>query len=210
MNLHVIGAGLGRTGTNSLKLAIEHLGLGPCHHMEDVPDHLDQVPLWSAAMGGSPDWDAIYRGYASAVDWPTAAFFRELVDVYPSAKFVLTLRRKDSWAESFSETVYKLASGREHAPAPMLPLLHMIAGVICRTGFPEGLDATALAGAFVTHNAAVEATIPAPRLLIYWVSEGWEPLCRFLGAPVPEEPFPHTNRRDQFWDNVSVKTRPMS
>jgi len=85
----------------------------------------------------------------------------------------------------------------------------MIAGVVRKTGFPEGLDAAALARAFVAHNDAVKAAIPAPRLLTYQVTEGWEPLCRFLGAPVPEEPFPHTNRRDQFWDNVSAKTRPL-
>lgn len=122
--MHVIGAGLGRTGTNALKLAIEHLGLGPCHHMEEVPDHPEQVLLWSAALGGSPDWDAIYRGYARAVDWPTVAFFQDLASVYPSAKFVLTLRGPDSWAESFSKTVYKLVAERQHAPADTASTAH--------------------------------------------------------------------------------------
>jgi len=207
MTLHVIGAGLGRTGTNSLKLAIEHLGLGPCHHMEEVPEHPEQVPLWSAALGGHADWNALYRGYESAVDWPTAAFLRDLAGVYPLAKFVLTLRDADTWAESFSKTIYKLVSERGQAPAPMHPLLRMIDGVVRRTGLSEGLDAAALARAFVSHNEEVKATIPASRLLTYQVTEGWEPLCRFIGTPVPREPFPHTNRRNEFWANVAAKTR---
>jgi len=205
--MHVIGAGLGRTGTNSLKLAIEHLGLGPCHHMEEVPEHPGQVPLWSAALGGHPDWDAISRGYASAVDWPTIAFLPDLARIFPSAKFILTLRNPDIWAESFSETIYKLVTGRGQAPAAMQPLFLMIDEVVRRTGFFEGLDAAALARAFVAHNEGVKATIPAPRLLTYEVTEGWEPLCRFLGTTVPREPFPHTNRRNEFWDNVAAKTR---
>ncbi len=207
MTLHVIGAGLGRTGTNSLKLAIERLGLGPCHHMEEVPDHPEQVALWSAALDGHADWDAIHQGYASAVDWPTVAFFRELASSCPSARFVLTVRDPDRWAESFSQTIYKLVGGRDQAPAPMRPLLHMIAQAVGKTGFPDGLDLAAAARAFVAHNDAVKEAILASRLLIYEVTEGWVPLCRFLGAPVPDEPFPHTNQRDQFWGNVASKTR---
>jgi len=155
--------------------------------MEEAPEHPEQVPLWSAALGGHPDWDALYRGYESAVDWPTAAFFPDLAGVYPLAKFVLTLRDAGIWAESFLETIYKLVSERGQAPAPMHPLLRMIDGVVRRTGFSEGLDAAALARAFVAHNEGGKATIPASRLLVCKVTEGWEPLCRFLGATVPRE-----------------------
>src|SRR5215216_2061299 len=103
MPLSVIGTGVGRTGTYSLKLALNQLGLGPCHHMEEVLLHMPvQVPLWAAAADGRPDWEAIYNGYRSGVDWPTAGFFRELRAAYPHARFVLTIRSPESWLQSFS------------------------------------------------------------------------------------------------------------
>lgn len=202
--MKVIGVGVGRTGTYSLKLALERLGLGPCHHMEEVLHNPPvQVPLWSAALQGRADWTAIYRGYASAVDWPTAGFFRELSAAYPSARFVLTHRSPDSWVQSFSETIYKLTAGEVPAPPPMKPFLDMAGGVIARTGFPNGLDATGLGRAFAAHMDAVKATIPADRLLVYQVKEGWTPLCAFLGVAEPREPFPRSNDRAEFWDRVS-------
>lgn len=202
--MKVIGVGVGRTGTYSLKLALERLGLGPCHHMEEVLRNPPvQVPLWSAALRGRADWAAIYRGYASAVDWPTAGFFRELNTVYPSAKFILTHRSPDSWVQSFSETIYKLTLGEVSGPPEMKPLLDMASGVVDRTGFPNGLDAAGLARAFAAHNDAVKATIPADRLLVYQVKEGWEPLCAFLGVAEPAEQFPRSNDRTEFWEKVA-------
>ncbi len=207
MALQVIGAGVGRTGTYSLKLAINRLGLGPCHHMEEVIFHMpEQVPLWVAAANGAPDWAAIYQGYQSAVDWPTAGFFRELAKAYPAAKFVLTVRSTESWVESFSATIYKLLGTREKAPQDMQEWLEMSARVIAKTGFPPGLDMAALAKAFEAHNAAVKAAIPAERLLVYQVKEGWAPLTAFLGVTPPDEPFPRTNDRGEFWDRVSGKS----
>jgi Sulfotransferase domain len=206
MTLQVIGAGVGRTGTYSLKLALNQLGCGPCHHMEEVlHDMAAQVPLWTAAVNGHPDWEAIYKGYESAVDWPTAGFFRELSAAYPSAKFVLTTRSPESWAQSFSETIYKLLAGKDNAPPEMRAWLDMAVGVIDKTGFPAGLDMAGLMRAFTAHNDAVKAAIPADQLLVYQVKEGWEPLCAFLGAPVPADPFPRTNDRGEFWDRVSGK-----
>lgn len=202
--MKVIGLGVGRTGTYSLKLALERLGLGPCHHMEEVifnpPLH---IPLWTAALRGRADWAAIYRGYASAVDWPTAGFCRELYAAYPSAKFVLTHRSVESWVESFSATIYKLTTGEVPVPPHMTPFLAMAGGVIARTGFPIGLDAAGLERAFNTHIDAVKATIPADRLLVYQVKEGWGPLCAFLGVEEPAEPFPRTNNRTEFWDRLA-------
>ena len=123
MPLKIIGAGVGRTGTYSLKLAINQLGLGPCHHMEEVLSNMPaQVPLWAAAVNGRPDWEAVYNGYESAVDWPTAGFFRELSATYPTAKFVLTHRSPESWAQSFSQTIYKLMAEKENAPKEMQAL----------------------------------------------------------------------------------------
>lgn len=204
MALTVIGAGVGRTGTYSLKLAINQLGFGPCHHMEEVLIKMPrQLPLWQAAVTGKPDFAAIYDGYPAAVDWPTAGFFRELHAAYPDAKFILTHRSTESWVESFSATIYKLISSPEAAPEPMREWLAMCTEVIARTGFPLGLDKAALGHAFENHVAAVKATIPAAQLLVYQVKQGWEPLCAFLGVPAPDEPFPRTNDRAEFWDRVS-------
>jgi NADH:ubiquinone oxidoreductase subunit len=206
MALKVIGAGVGRTGTYSLKLALNQLGLGPCHHMEEVlhnqPVH---VPLWAAAVNGQPDWEAIYKGYESAVDWPTAGFFRELSAAYPSARFVLTHRSPESWARSFSETIYKLMAEKDHVPPEMHAWLELGTGVIAKTGFPRGLDMSSLMQAFTDHNDAVKAAIPADQLLVYQVKEGRGPLCAFLGVPAPADPFPRTNDRGEFWDRVSGK-----
>ncbi|MEZ5832165.1 MAG: sulfotransferase [Dongiaceae bacterium] len=202
--MKVIGVGVGRTGTHSLKLAIEQLGLGPCHHMEEVLHNPTvQVPLWAAAVKGRADWQAIYQGYESAVDWPTAGFFRELNAVYPSARFILTHRSPENWVQSFSETIYKLLGAKDAAPRELQPLLEMTVGVIAKTGFPTGLDEAGLARAFAAHNDAVKATIPAHRLLVYQVKDGWGPLCAFLGLPEPAGPFPRSNDRAEFWDRVS-------
>ena len=205
MTMHVIGAGVGRTGTYSLKLAINRLGFGPCHHMEEVLHNRPlQVDLWIAALDGHPDWAAIYQGYESAVDWPTAGFFRELNTAYPSAKFVLTHRSAQSWAESFSSTIYKLLEGRDQAPEEMRAWLNMVVGVIDKSGFPSGLEVPGLMTAFSAHNDAVKSVIPDDRLLIFEVKDGWAPLCEFLGVPVPDEPFPRTNDRSEFWDLVAA------
>jgi hypothetical protein len=206
MTMHVIGAGVGRTGTYSLKLALERLGAGPTHHMEEVLyNMLAQVPLWSSALSERPDWEAIYRGYASAVDWPTAGFFRELHQTYPSAKFVLTHRSPESWADSFGSTIHTLLSNGDQAPPEMKAWLEMARGVIAKTGFPAGLDRDGLIDAFIAHNEAVKKTIPSSQLLVYEVREGWEPLCDFLAVPVPSEPFPRSNDRAEFWDRVAGK-----
>lgn len=207
MSISIFGAGVGRTGTYSLKLAINQLGLGRCHHMEEVLQYMPvQVPLWSAALSGCPDWQTIYSGYKSAVDWPTAGFFRELIATYPSAKFVLTHRNPENWADSFGTTIYKLLAGRDAAAPPeMKAWLEMVNGVIAKTGFPGNLDRNGLIRRFVAHNEAVKKAIPAGQLLVYEVKEGWGPLCKFLNVPVPAEPFPRTNDRGEFWDRVTGK-----
>jgi hypothetical protein len=205
--MHVIGAGVGRTGTYSLKLAINQLGLGPCFHMEEVLHNMStQVPLWSAALKGSPNWPDIFSGFESTVDWPTAAFYRELIEEYPSAKFVLTVRSPESWAASFGSTIYKFIAGRDEAPPEMKDWLEMAEGVISSSGFRAGLSDDDLMNAFVAHNESVKATIPASQLLVFEVKDGWEPLCKFLGTEIPDEPFPRTNDREEFWDLVSGNT----
>jgi len=159
-----------------------------------------QVPMWQAAVDGRPDWPALYAGYESAVDWPTAGFSRELAAAFPEAKFLLTVRSPDSWAASFSQTIYPFITERERLRKEVLPWIDMAAGVIHKTGFPDGLDVAGLKDAFIAHNEAVKAMIPAKRLLVYEVKQGWGPLCEFLGAPVPDEPFPRSNDRSEFWE----------
>jgi hypothetical protein len=204
MPLHVIGAGVGRTGTYSLKTAINQLGLGPCHHMEEVILNMPvQLPLWQAAADGKPNWSAIYDGYAAAVDWPTAGFYRELLETYPTARFVLTTRSSEAWVESFGSTIYELLGKADTAPVPMRPWLAMVNQVLDKTGFPPGLDSAGLMAAFEKHIASVKAAIPASQLLVFEVKQGWGPLCHFLGVPVPDTPFPRTNDRAEFWDKVA-------
>lgn len=203
MTLKVIGAGLGRTGTNSLRIALNMLGIGPCHHMEEVIMNMPvQVPLWQEAVDGHPDWTAIYKGYSSAVDWPTAAFYNELSEVYPDAKFILTMRSPESWTASFSETIYKFMDGSDGAPPHMQAWIKMGLAAISKSGLPNGLSMTDLTKAFIAHNDAVKAVIPASRLLAFEVKQGWEPLCKYLGLAVPQEEFPKTNGREEFWEII--------
>lgn len=203
MALRVIGAGVGRTGTYSLRVALERLGFGPCHHMEEVATNMPvQLPLWQAALRGEADWEAIYDGYASAVDWPTARFYRELNAVYPDARFILGDRSPDSWAASFSQTIYKLLAERDKAPEVLHEWLEMTVELTAQNGMPLGLDTAGLEAAYTAHVEAVKAEIPASRLLVYQVRDGWEPLCTFLDVPQPDEPFPRTNNRGEFWDLI--------
>lgn len=204
MSLKVIGAGVGRTGTYSLKLAINQIGLGPCHHMEEVLHNMaTQVPLWSAAASGAPEWSRIFSGYRSTVDWPTACFFRDLAKEYPEARFVLTVRDPKRWADSFGATIYKLLGSIDQAPQEKQAWLRMASEVIAMTGFPPGLDRDELAQAFISHNRAVKEAIPPDRLLEFEVKHGWQPLCDFLDVPVPDIDFPRTNHREEFWDRVN-------
>ncbi len=205
MAINIIGAGLGRTGTNSLKLAINQLGFGPCHHMEEVLKNGSiQVPLWSETLKGNANWISNYDGFKSAVDWPTAGFFRELINEYPTAKFILTERSPENWADSFGSTIYKLVEGKDNAPEKMHAWLNMVNEVLTKSGFPQGLDRDGLMKGFIAHNKAVREVIPEEQLLIYQVKDGWEPLCKFLDVPVPNEPFPRTNNREEFWELVNA------
>jgi hypothetical protein len=205
LSLKVVGAGVGRTGTYSLKLALNQLGFGPCYHMEEIIlDMPNKLPHWQAIVAGDPDFETVYDGYRAAVDWPTASYYRELHAAYPEAKFILTHRSPENWVESFSETIYKLISNAGDAPEPMRPWLETTSAVIAKAGFRLGLDRDQLQAAFARHNADVEAAIPAEQLLVYQVKEGWEPLCDFLGVLLPDGPFPRTNDRSEFWDKVSA------
>jgi len=188
MALKVICAGLSRTGTISLKLAIEALGFGPCQHGVDILLHPERVPLWERAFEGKPDWDAIFDGYSACADIPSALFWRQLSRRYPEAKVILTIREVEAWLASVRSTVEGGGLARNET-TPLAPLLRrmMPAG-----GAP---DPDQMAQSYRMHNRAVVDGIPRERLLIYQVRQGWAPLCAFLGVPVPDAPFPHANSK---------------
>ena len=207
MALEVIGFGVGRTGTFSLKLALEQLGFGPCHHMEEVDVRSEaQRAQWKAAAAGKVNWEEAYAGFRSAVDWPTAAFCDELVRAYPKAKFLLTTRDPNAWFESFSKTIAPLIDPDGNAYEVLEPFNDMVRAIIRKTGFEIPSTRDELVAAFKRHVAFVQRTVPAGRLLVFEVAQGWEPLCTFLGVPTPNTPFPKTNTTQEFWASVQSDT----
>ena len=195
MALKVIGAGLGRTATFSLKFALEHLGLGPCHHMSEVfAAGRRQVPLWLDVVAGRPQWDAIYDGFQSTTDYPGCTYWRELAAHYPDAKVVLTVRDPDSWFDSVSETIFSegMQGSLEGSPVGA-----MMQGVIFDHFDGDIRDRAYMTDWFARRNQAVIDALPPERLLVFAPKQGWEPLCAFLGVPVPDGPFPRVNSRDE-------------
>jgi hypothetical protein len=190
MALKVIGAGFGRTGTMSLKVALEQLGF-PCYHMvECFPKGPSHWKLWEAVDGGDPDWDAIFRGYTAAVDFPTCTSYAALAEHYPDARVVLTVRDPGSWFDSVQGTIF----GREWLE--FLPTSE--AGPYMKATIDDYFDGRMhdrdhLLRRFDEHVAAVQAAIPPERLLVFQVAEGWKPLCEFLDLPAPESAFPNVN-----------------
>ncbi len=205
--LEVIGAGLGRTGTLSLKAALEQLGFTGCYHMVDVFAHPEHVPLWQAAADRKRvDWDALFAGYRSAVDWPAAHFWRGLADHYPNAKVILTERDPEKWYKSFSETILRLLT-MPPAPNPEMQAHgKMVRDIITEQTFGGKLDDKAhILDVYRRHNEDVRRTIPVDRLLVFDAPQGWEPLCRFLGVPVPKTEFPRTNSTDEFIARIAPR-----
>lgn len=204
MALKVIGSGFGRTGTKSIKEALEILGLGPCHHMYEVVENLDQLPNWLALVDGkSGDLNSVYSGYSSQVDWPGAHFWRQSMAAFPDAKVLHSVRPAEKWWSSFDRTIGKLLDTYPSMdlPPPVRDLLDMNRNFIGEQTFGgEFRDREAAIAAFEQRTADVRAAVPADKLLVFDVAEGWEPLCAFLDVPVPDTPFPHHNLRADFWD----------
>ncbi len=201
MPLEVIGPGFGRTGTNSLKVALEHLGFGPCHHMFEVRDNPELLPDWEAAARGEKvDWDKVFAGYRSQVDWPGARYWRELAAHFPKAKVILTVRDPDAWFDSAQATIFPFVTARGTHPSPHAnAIAEMAYRLIAIPTFDDRMTEREHATrVFRRHIAEVQAEIAADRLLTFDLSDGWEPLCDFLGVAVPEIPFPKTNSSKQF------------
>ena len=206
MALKVIGAGFGRTGTASLKAALEELGLDRCYHMTEVFPRPEHVPVWQAAAEGKAvDWDGLFKGYQATVDWPGCTFYRELRQHYPDAKVILSVRDPEAWYKSATETIYSMS--RRGFPISLVPLLvprlrrfvRMVSTIIWQNTFHNRFEDKAYAlSVFNDHIAEVKQTVPPEKLLIYEVKEGWEPLCDFLEMPIPDKPFPRLNDSSAF------------
>jgi hypothetical protein len=194
MTLSVIGAGLGRTGTASLKVALEVLEFGKCHHMSEVFGSPEQIDLWTKAAAGKPDWPATFKGYGAAVDFPTSAFWRELAAFYPGAKIILSLRDPEKWWESTQETIL---SPLAVSSMPQMPFAPVVKDVVWRFFDDRIHDHDHMIATFNRHNEAVKREIAKDRLLVFDAKDGWGPLCAFLGKPVPKEPFPRVNSKEE-------------
>jgi hypothetical protein len=208
--VRVIGAGFGRTGTTSLKAALETLGFGPCYHMTEVfarPGHAD---AWISAWRGKPvDWDALLGEYEAAVDWPACTFYEELMERYPDAKVLLSVREPQSWYESARATIYELSKAHDRSRTfrALFALVSLFAFGGLARGRGELVNELIWSGTFggrfedrehairvfEEHNAGVARRVPPERLLVYNVKQGWGPLCAFLGVPEPDGPFPRLN-----------------
>jgi hypothetical protein len=226
--MDVIGVGLGRTGTASLKTALEQIGFGPCYHMMEVLDQPERVRQWRRigdADGQGVNWDAVFAGYRSTVDWPGAGFWRELVEAYPDAKVILTVRDPERWFDSALRTVFQFpirrrgpwerrafnAVVRWNPPSGDVPL--MLDTVMWKRTFDGHMfgrrpgDRELALAYFQRHIDAVRHAVDPERLLVFDVGEGWRPLCEFLGVDVPAEPFPKVNDANAFLRMLAARRR---
>jgi hypothetical protein len=201
MALKVIGAGFGRTGTLSLKTALEELGFGRCYHMVEILKKPSHMKNWAEIMqSGQANWEALFRGYQAAVDWPVAAYYGDLIDVYPEAKVILTVRDPSSWHRSVMTTFYQARRAFVLRITRMIPTLHQFLNAMERALwqdiFQNRLEDKAHAiEIFNNHIEEVKQVVPPERLLIFEAKQGWEPLCSFLDVPVPaDKPYPHKHK----------------
>jgi hypothetical protein len=206
--LRVIGAGFGRTGTYSLKAALDSLGMGPTYHMTEVFAHPEHAPIWQAAAEGEDvDWDALLAGYHAAVDWPASAFFKQLMEHYPDAKVILTVRDPERWHESGRNTIFPGAEKSDEEQTDEQRAWGAMADTVIWNGIFDGkvLEPEHAIDVFNRHIAMVKATVPPERLLLFEAKDGWEPLCAFLGVPVPDEPYPRLNDTQSFKDSRGLQ-----
>jgi Sulfotransferase domain len=212
--LELIGAGLPRTGTLTQKVALEQLGVGPCYHWVNVLADLSEVALWDRALDGEGPWEEILAGHRSSVDWPGGYFYRELMHAYPDAKVLLSVREPEAWERSFRETIVEMCFGQSlmallaHARAQVDPDFERYLALVDRMfwgpqgTFAAGHEPEQLIEQMLAHHEQVKRIVPPERLLVWEVTDGWEPLCEFLGVEVPDGPLPHANDRGTFLERV--------
>ncbi len=204
MSLQIIGSGFGRTGTMTMKDALGILGFGPTHHMTEIMENPEQLEHWKAIFAGRDvDWAEVFAGYNSQVDWPGAHVWHQTSIAFPGARVIHTERPEDDWWASFNSTIgrfFALSETIDLPPAFAEIFATMKNGFLAQT-FTDFTDRDSAIAAYRRNNQKVRETFPADRLLVFNVADGWEPLCDFLGVPVPDEPFPHKNQRQEFWEH---------
>ena len=199
MALRVVGAGLGRTGTHSLKLALEQILGEPCYHMTEVPGHEGHIEAWHRAVDGEmPDWGTHFAGFGAAVDWPTAAFWREIAADSPDAIVVLSVRDTESWWRSAINTIFLVPQGDPPADPVFARQVAMAKDLLTKRFTTNWLEEAEAKHAYEAHNDAVRAEVAPERLVEWHPGDGWEPICTALGVAVPDEPFPHVNTTADF------------
>jgi hypothetical protein len=211
MTMRVVGAGVGRTGTLSLKAALEQLLGGRCYHMLETFGRPDDLPVWeAAALGRPPGWREFLAEYDAAVDWPASAFWRELAAAFPDAIVLLSTRSStDAWWKSATNTIFdRMREGQPDEDHPMAEVHQaqrsMVRAMLAQRFTADVQDEAAAKAAYETHNAAVRATIPPERLVEWQPGDGWEPICAVLGLAVPDTPFPQANSTDEFREMVGL------
>ncbi|KAI8074471.1 P-loop containing nucleoside triphosphate hydrolase protein [Gongronella butleri] len=209
MKLEIIGAGLGRTGTHSLYLALNKLGYKTHHFIEIIENEDQDVDVWNHAHDhpNSPDtdWENVYARYDAAIDFPTCMFYKELMDLNPDAKVILTVRSSESWYKSICNTIFNYyfadeppTFSKDHLGSALKMEQHCTLGGVLERDHRNIRDKALMCDLFEKHNAEVIKTVPADRLLVMNLGDGWEPLCRFLGKPIPDEKYPFSNTTESF------------
>ncbi len=211
MTLEVIGAGFGRTGTLSTKIALETLGFGPCYHMKELYGNPEHLPFWQrASLGEAVEWQTVFAGYRSTVDWPATAAWKDLIEHYPDARVLVNVRAVETWADSMQQTICRLLTVRQrHPDSYARDVLEVANRLITEQAFGGSLDdRQGLIAAFEAHTDELRQSLPPERVMFFDVIDGWPPLCEFLECPVPETPFPRSNSRDEFWDTFGHDLNP--
>lgn len=213
--MKIIGAGLPRTATLTQKVCVEMLGFAPCYHMVNVLGDLDNVPRWLEALEGRSEWDEIFGNFRATVDWPGSFFYKDLMEAYPEAKVLLSVRDGESWERSMTDTIWgifygdilikDLSAARARVDAKWDAYMSLMKAMWEKSGLladEEGAGTGAMARAMERYNQEVINTVPADRLLVWSPKDGWEPLCAFLDVAVPDVPVPHINDSKEFGDRI--------
>lgn len=201
MALRVVGAGLGRTGTHSLKLALEQLLGGPCYHMSELIDREDDTAVWAAATRGEDvDWPRFLSEFEATVDWPACAFWEPIASAHPDSIVLLSMRESpEAWWKSVERTIVQALQ----RPVPdddeaWTERRRMVIAMVESTFTPDWRDRDGAIAGYIRHNDRVRQAVDPARLVEWQPGDGWEPICRALGMETPEEPFPHTNTTADF------------
>jgi hypothetical protein len=205
MSIEVIGAGFGRTGTLSLKLALERLGYAKCYHMFEVIAHPDHVKIWHQATRGEPvDWPALFQGYKATVDWPSCNFWQSQLEQFPEARVILSERDPQRWYDSVMNTIYPGSLARRGSDDPADREWADMAFELIWDGTFHGRieDRDHAIDVYLAHNEYVKRSVPAEQLLVFEAAQGWGPLCKFLGKPIPDEPYPRVNTTEEFQERA--------